>query len=807
MQAILDVIRRGGWVFVGLLLAAAPVAAQRAAPPVKEVEIRHIGPPAVSDALIRANIRVKVGDPYVRSSADDDVGNLWKTGYFYNVRVVEEAVEGGVKLVYLVQGNPTLMQISFTGNERFSDKKLLKKLTSKVGEPLSERKLFADTQEILKLYQKVGLQKTQVKSVPVVDDKLGKGTVTFEIAEAPKVRLADVEFVGAEGFKQSKLRKVIKTRRHWWLSWLTGSGVFKDEQFEEDKERLSAFYRDEGYIDYELKDTALEPVDAKRSNLKLTVSEGKRYRVGEVDFDGNALFGSDEIETQSRSRDKNNKLRQGLTMGPGQVFTPRGLRSDREAVEDFYGGRGYIDARVDPVRVPNTGAGTMDITYQIEEGKKSYIEKIEIKGNTRTKDRVIRRELAVSPGEVFDMVRVKLSTNRLYGLNYFSKVDAQPEPTDVPDRKNLVIGVEERNTGDFRAGAGFSSVDDLVGFVEVSQGNFDLFKWPYFLGTGAGQKIRLRLQVGTERKDIQLTFIEPWFLGRKLSLATDFYHRELRYYSDLYDTELTGARVSLTRTLWNDFWLGSVGYVIENVGIVNMPDPSGGFDPVPPEIRVEEGHTLVSKVISSVAYDTRNSVLLPNRGQRSAIEAEFAGGPFGGDTDFYKLQFKTARYIKGLAPGHVLELTGQIGVVDNHGSDDMVHLYDRFFLGGLWNLRGYKYRDVGPYDQTGEEPLGGRTYWYASAEYSIPIIERLRLAAFYDIGNVYPDAYSFDTYPDSRGPWSYGLYSDNWGIGIRLNIPMLGPLRLDYAMPIKHDRYTGGSGRFQFGVGYTRESY
>jgi outer membrane protein insertion porin family len=208
-------------------------------------------------------------------------------------------------------------------------------------------------------------------------------------------------------------------------------------------------------------------------------------------------------------------------MGPGQVFTPDGLRRDREGIQDFYGARGYIDARIIPGLRPNTVQGTMDIVYRITEGKPSHIELIEIKGNTKTKDRVIRRELAVSPGELFDMVKVKLSTNRLYGLQFFSRVDAQAEDTDVPHRKNLVLTVEEKNTGNVRFGAGFSSIDELVGFAELTQGNADIFKSPLFFGTGAGQKLRLVAQVGTARRDIQLNFIEPWFTGRKLALGVD----------------------------------------------------------------------------------------------------------------------------------------------------------------------------------------------------------------------------------------------------------------------------------------------
>lgn len=797
----------GSWGRVLLCLAAA--GCLWAQPPervVRQIEIRHIGPAAVSDSLVRANIRVKEGDVFARTGVEDDVGNLWKTGYFINVRLAEEPLPDGIKLVFVVQGNPTITQILFTGNRKYSTSKLRKKISSRVGEPLNERKLFSDSQVIRSLYQKAGHQKTEVKYVPVIDNKLGKGTVTFEITEAPKVKIQDVRFPGAESFKQGKLRRLIKTRRHWMFSWITGSGTFKDEQFQDDRERLADFYRNEGFIDFDIKEVQLEPVNPKRVIVQIFISEGTRYRVGSVDFDGNKLFDSDEIKAKSMHKVRA-RYRPGLGLGEGEVFSPRALIADRDGVEDFYGARGYIDAQVAPVRVPNTERGTIDLTYKIDEGHKSYIEQIEIRGNTKTKDRVIRRELAVNPGEVFDMVRVKLSTNRLYGLRFFSRVDATPEPTSVAagDRKNLVITVEEQRTGNVQLGAGISSLDSLVGYVEFTQGNFDLFKQPVFLGTGAGQKMRLRVQLGTRRKDFVFTFIEPWFLNRKLTLSTDFYHRELQYYSDLYDIALSGVRVGLTRTLWNDYWRGGVSYTIENVGHVDMDRASNGYDPVPAEIRAEEGHTLVSKVGASIDFDTRNNTLLPSRGQRTVLEAEVAGGPMGGETDFYKLELRNSRYIRGLAPGHILELTSRIGVVDNYGLDETVHLYDRFYLGGLTSLRGYHYRDIGPFDPTGEEPIGGRTYWFASAEYSIPIIERLRLAAFYDIGNVYPFAYSFKTYPDNRGPFAYGAYSDNWGVGIRLNIPLLGPLRLDYAIPIQHDDYVNGNGRFQFGVGFYRD--
>ncbi|MEO5802079.1 MAG: outer membrane protein assembly factor BamA [Verrucomicrobiota bacterium] len=773
-------------------------------PTISKIEIKHIGPPSVSDALVRANIRVKEGDVFQRPSVDDDVLNLMATGYFNNIRVAEETSAEGMKLIYIVQGKLLLTDIKFSGNKKFSNRKLKKKLASKIGEPLDERKLFADAQGIRTNYQKVGYQKTTVKPIITPDESAGRATVTFEVTESPKVKITDIKFVGANSFPEKKLRKVMKTKRRWMFSWLTGSAVLKDEQFEDDKERLIEFYQNAGYIDFEIKDVQFDYVTARKLIIRFIVSEGTRYKVGNVTVKGNTLFATDDILKGVNVAGRQKRVE----MTGDKIFTPKGLTKDVEAIRDFYGSRGYIDTHIAAIKNANTTTGTMDLTYEIEEKDKSFIEKIEIKGNDKTKDRVIRRELAVSPGEVYDMVRVKLSKERLEGLQYFEKVDTQAEETDVPNRKNLVIGVEEKNTGNFTVGAGLSSVDSVVGFVEVSQENFDLFKPPTF--TGAGQKFRLRMQIGTERQDYQLSFIEPWFLGKKLQFGVDLYHRDYGFLSDLYEETHTGGTLSLTRALGSDFLIGRIAYTLESIN-VDLDSSRHTNDIVTAtttnranisqDLFEEGGRRLVSKFGTSLAYDTRNNALLPTHGQRTQLSGEVAGGILGGDVDFYKLELKSVWYFPGFFPGHILEVAGQSGVVDSYGNGDRgrdrVPIFDRWFIGGLYSLRGYRYRDVGPHDQF-DEPLGGNTYWFGSAEYSLPIVERLRFAMFYDIGNVYAQAFSFSS---NRG----GFYNDNWGIGLRINIPYLGPLRLDYGFPITHDKDLGNNGRFNFGVGYHRE--
>jgi outer membrane protein insertion porin family len=804
---------RRRWLPGILLFCWVPFAAAQVTPEgpkVEQIEILHRGPPAVSDDLIRANIRVKVGDSYSVSATDDDVRTLMRTGYFANVQVARDRTDGGIKLIYVVQGKLVLTDVRFEGNKKYSTPKLARKVTSKIGEPVDPYKLFRDAQEIKKLYEKAGYQQTTVEPTVTPNETAGRATVTFKVTETPKVRVVDVQFVGAKAFSQRKLRQTIKTRRHWMFSWLTSGGKLKEDQFQEDKEKLKEFYWNEGYIDFEIKEVKFEYRNPRRMIIQFLVFEGKQYKVGSVEFKGNTKFTAEQIRRGTVVLGKVIKPR----MVEGETFTPKGLQRDIEAIEDFYGAHGYIgrgqreSIPIAALKNPNVERGTMDLVFRIEEGEPSRIEKIEIKGNTKTKDKVIRRELAVAPGELFDMVRVKLSKQRLEGLQYFTKVETAVDPNeDVPYSKNLVVSVEEGTSGNFYVGAGFSSIDQLFGYVGMTQGNFDLFNPPFF--TGGGQKLRLQATVGTRQENYEITFVEPWLFDRKLALEVSLFHRDIRYYSDLYDQRETGARFELTRAVFVDAFRVGLNYTIENIGIdfgsglkntntVILDD--GRFRDrtiIPPQISpsllAEEGDRLVSKVGMSLTYDTRGGGLLPSRGQRTQFNAYVAGGPLGGDTDFYKLDLESSWYFRGFFSGHVLELIGKAGVVEPFGDSNRVPLFDRFFLGGAYTLRGYKYRRVGPRDEFGE-PIGGNTYWFGSAEYSIPIIERLRFAVFYDIGMVYPDAYDFN----------FKHYNDNWGVVIRINIPQMGPLRLDYGLPITHDPGASGSGRFQFSVGYFR---
>lgn len=755
---------------------------------VREIEVRFVGPETVNRAVVMANIQTAVGKPLSHDVVEQDVRNLINTGYFFDVRVLEEPVTDGVKVVFQVQGKATLKEVLFEGQKRFKEDRLRRESSQKTGDILDERKAHADARKMEELYQKAGYPDVQVTYEVSMDKDTGKAVLRFKVNEGPRVYIRQIKFSGNKAFPEKRLLKLLKTRRHWWGSWLASTGVLKEEDFKEDLDKLLDFYHSNGYIDMEIRNTRVERTKSKWMVIHIDVFEGTQYKVGGVRIEGNTLFPASEIEKR-------------LKMTNGKTFTPGGMAADQKAIEDYYGTRGYLDTVARPTRVPNVETGRIDITYTIREGELTYIEKIEIRGNTKTKDKVIRRELAVNPGELYDTVRVDRSVERIKNLGYFSKVDATPEPTDVPNRKDLVLSVEEQRTGSVTFGAGFSSIDSLIGFVEVSQGNFDLFNWPGF--TGGGQKLRLRMQLGFKRQDYELSFTEPWFLDKKLALGFDLFHHESSFLSSDFTEQRSGGDLRLEKAL-SEFMRGSIQYSIQSISL-HVDNTASK------ELQSQDGSRLRSAIQGSLTYDTRDSVFLTTRGNKSEFTAELAG--LGGDVELYKLNARSSVYFP-FFDNHVLQLLGAAGVVEAFGATkgdgqkvietvvdgdstnsfkrtvDDVPIFDRYFLGGANTLRGFSYRKVGPKDVDGE-PIGGNVFYNATAEYTFPIIERVRGAVFFDIGEVEQNAYTFSV---------ADLKSDA-GVGVRLNLP-IGPLRLDYGYPLMTDRETGRTGKIQFSVGY-----
>jgi outer membrane protein insertion porin family len=805
--------------FLAALFAFAPfLSAQQPGPTVVAIEFRWVGPETVSRQVIESNIQTQKGQPISEAKVEQDVRNLMATGYFLQVHVIEVDAEGGIKLIYELRGNSTIRQIAITGNKRISEDKLRGKLTIREGDTLDERKVHGDAQKLVEYYQRSGYQQAKVEHEISFDRETGKSVVTFVVEEGDKTLLQEVRFTGwtraADGklvsgpiqrFTENQLRKQMKTKKNWLFSWASGGGRLKEEQFEDDLERLREFYREHGYIDMDYvrneangnRGFRIERGSSpNRIIVTLDIFEGNQYKVGDIVIEGNKLFPTVELE-------KTLRMKSGDLFTPGGPtrVPPGGLYRDQNALLDYYTSRGYLNTDLRVIKSPNPTTGRMDLKYRLREGELHYVEKIVIRGNTKTRDNVIRRELAIYPGDVWNSQKIEASRDRLYGLGYFERVNMMPEQTDIPHHPDLAIEVLEQRTGRLSFGAGFSSIDNVLGFVEVQQGNFDLFGWPNF--TGGGQKLRLRAQVGARRQDYTLNFTEPWFLNQRLSLGVDLFHSKADFYSTQYTESRTGGALRLEKAL-DQWWRASWRYAIENVEL----DVENTASAV---LRAEDGRRTKSSMSFGLTRDARRfsrelqGALLTTGGNVVSGSAEVAGGPLGGNVHIYKIQFATTFYFPMLWEKHVLSLDGKIGVVDKWDKGTRVPLFDRVFLGGQDNIRGFEFNDVSLHDRNGES-IGGQTFWYASTEYGFPLVERIRGVLFFDIGNVYHQPFSFspgqDAIPGGGGFVQRKFVNAGAGFGFRFNLP-IGLLKLDIGFPVIKDAANDHGVQFHFNIGYT----
>jgi outer membrane protein insertion porin family len=758
-------------------------------PIVREIHVDYIGPKTVSTAVILSNMRTTVGQPYSQNAVDDDTRNLYATGFFINLQIKYEPLGDGVRVNVVVEPKPLVKEIVITGTSKIKESRVRKEIKSKIGNTLSEQQVSADADKIKDLYLNKGYSQAQVSYKIDTNEDFGRSVVTFIVNEGDRAYVTEVDFVGNQNLTTKELRKILKTRKKNLFSFINKSGLFKEDDFRQDLENLRDYYYSKGYIDMTVKDVKFTNPKQGEMVVTITIFEGIQYTVGKIDFTGNTIYTKDELRTYHNF--KNIRMDEGMVYSP-RAYTPEKkepnedlptLENDIKRLRDLYGIRGYIEMEVTPVRTPNVNSGKIDILYQIVENSQSYVEQIIIQGNNRTKDKVIRRELANHPGEIYDSVRAEQSKKRLENLGYFEKVDISPQDTTVSNRKNMVVTVEEKRTGSVTFGAGFSSVDSLLGFVEISQGNFDIFNFPYF--TGAGEKFRIRLQYGLERQDAEVEFKEPWFLEQQLSLGYNLFYHNASYLSTYYNERNYGASVSLARA-FGPFWSGSVAYTLQEFDIYDLSSSAS------PQLIMEQGNRSDSSISLGMTYDNRDSVLLTRRGVRADFTAELAGGPLWGQTNIYKLQASVKRYYP--LPYDLIFLTAaSTGVADYYGNSQEVPLFDRFFLGGANTVRGFGNYDIGPID-INNQPLGGDTMAYSNLELTFPIIDRIRGAVWNDVG--FLDARPFH-------------YTDAWhelnmaaGVGLRLNLP-IGPLRLDYGLPYKDQGWNhSNTGKFSFDVGY-----
>ncbi len=737
------------------------------------LDVKFIGTANVAEPVVRANMQVREGIDLDDTLIDQDIRSLYRTGLFEFIEVKRDVrPDKTVNLVFELTPKFRVLRVSYDGNVKVKSRRLDKEVKTKPNTPLDERQVKEDVTKIREYYQKSGYNQIKVSYAIDRNRDTGFGDVTFKIDEGVKVKISRINFVGNDNAKARKLRKAIETKKWTIFSWITGGGRFKDDQFQDDLDKLRDYYRELGYLDVEVPadQVKFDYPSAKKLVLTIRIIEGRQYKVGDITISGNTIIATDT-------------LRGLLRQTTGTIFAPSKIDADVTALQDAFGKDGYIETRVQLVRKPNLETGAIDVEYRIRESEQFYVESIRVEGNTKTKSIVIIRELSLGPGEVFNSVRMKNSKQILDNTRFFEEVNMTPETTNIPGRKNLKIAVREGRTGNLTFGAGFSSLERAVIFAEVTQSNFDLFNRRSGF-QGDGQKFRLRLQLGSRSSEAILSFEEPWLFEQQLALGFSIFRTSSEYNSSLYDEVRTGAEVYLRKRLF-ELVEGRLSYGYE---IVDINDVETGYTVIYPE-----DSTTLSKVGFQLLRDTRDKLINTSRGNRVELVSEVTSSSLGGEEDYYRLEAKGSQFFPTFeTQNQVLAIIGRVGVLDAFGDTAQVPFYDRFYLGGPYTLRGFDYREVGPKVSVAGDrvPVGGNTYGFLSLEYTMDIIEPLRFAVFYDAGFVNKGAYDFKT----------SNYNDNFGFGLRILIAGA-PLSLDYGIPITTDADNDDGGQFNFSFG------
>lgn len=749
-------------------------------PTIRKVLINFTGLSNVNEEVVRANMSIREGKDFDQVSLDRDIRSLYRTRLFEFIEVrLKPLDEERVDVIFDIRPKFRIASISFEGNERYKDRYLEGKIEVLVNQVLNERAVKADTELLKEFYLKRGYFKVRVDYQIDRNPGTGYGNITYKITEGRKFKIGKIAFDGNDTVRNRRLKGRMKTKRWSFLSVLTGSGRYDADQFEDDLEVVRELYRKEGFLDVEIDPANVQIAypTKRKMEIRISVDEGKRYRVGSISFEGNELYGEQILKLLLRVR-------------PGEIYKPEEIDEDIEAIENFYGQLGYMETRSVIKRVPNVATGDIDLIYKIYESEKFLVESVEIEGNTKTKSTVIIRELALGPGSTFDTVRMDASRMRLENTRFFENPNVADQDTNIPGRKHLRVSVSEGRTGNFSFGAGFSSLESGTFFVELTQSNFDIFNWRGAF-QGDGQKFRIRAQFGSFSRNILLSFEEPWLFEKRLTFGFSVFDSSTNF-DDVFNSD------SLQRGF--DVYLRK--RLIELIeGRITYGTSDQDFDQLTGRDEAEllsRSIGLTSRLNLNLRRDTRDRLLNPFRGARYELDITYAGGFLGGDFDFVKVETRNLYYFPiSTRNTQTIEFLLRAGTVSTHSDGSVIPFEQLFFLGGPNTLRGFEFRDIGPRfvnpftGQKTEFPTGGKSYGMVGAEYSIGFTDGFRGAVFYDGGFVNEDIGDFSVNK---------FWADNYGFGLRLSVAGT-PLRLDYGIPLTSDETNDKGSQFNFSFG------
>ncbi len=746
---------------------------------VSGVEFRYTGDKVLPDRRLMDVVQTRAGSEYSSVRVNADLERLIERSLIDpNASVSVQPSGNTVKVIFNVRASSVLAGVGFTGNVEFDDDDLRETSKLQPGTVLSDATLAAARANIIKAYQEAGYPDTQVSWHA---EKTASGSykdVVFDIKEGREVSMSTIEFQGNKAFDGEQLRQLMKTKERGLFTWITKSGRVDREQVEDDLEAVIKHYKNYGYLRARLSkvEYTASPNETgrQRLHLKVTVEEGPRYKVRNVTFGPLTAYTAKELEP-------------GLSMWDGDIYSLQKVSDDVTMIRRYYGAKGYADADVRPdineVGVAADGTRLIDIRYDVTEGERFKVGRINVRGNTKTRQHVILRELPLKPGENLNSVDLETARKRLENLNYFDQVEVSQGLSTTNGYRDINVNVHEKMTGSLTLGVAFSTVENVYLYTTITQSNFDIrgfINGGTFVG--GGQRLTVSGKLGTEYSSASVYLLEPWFLDRKLALGNELFYSKSTYLSDYYQQTNFGYAVSLRKSI-SDLSSVKFEYRIEEYGI----DAEGGS---PVFFKEQDGDYTRSHFRLSCDYDSRDSMVTPRKGGHVEGHVGYSGP--GSTVETYTVGLTGSYYYNSFWDS-IFSINMGLETVDTVKSDEEVPIFERCYLGGPANLRGFRYRDVGMIDEAlaGDETMGGNTSAYVQFEVTLPVVESVRFAMFVDAGFVHKD--SFDFAPTE--------WAADYGIGLRINLPM-GPLAVDYAIPFKTANCADDDGQFQFYVDY-----
>jgi len=702
----------------------------------RDFMIASIGPKGnarIDSGAISRKIKTKSGDFYNPATLREDLKAIFKMGYFENVRIeVEESAEGKI-VTFEVTEKPIIRKIEYSGLDAFTEEELAEAANIGPNTILNSNKVNNGVAAIKALYKSKGYYNTKVTAQLSYPDE-EHTELRYVVEEGDKIYIKEIKFIGNTSFTGGDLEDVIESSEKNWLSWLTDGGLMKQQMLAQDVARLGSFYNNQGFLEVKIGEPKVDQVD-EWLYITFAIEEGPRYRVGTVSFSG------DLIEDQQT-------MRSFLSIQNEEFINRQVLREDILRITDFYSENGFAFADVRPRTKKSATGARVDVDIKINKGELVYIQRIAIKGNTRTRDNVIRRELNIAEGGVFDSKALRISTQRLQRLDFFEEVNIVPEPALDPAKMNVTVNVKEKSTGQFSIGAGYSSVDSLMLMGEVSENNF----------LGRGDRLSLAANISGKSNRFNLGYTNPHLRDSDLSVGVDLFNW-FRGFDD-YDKDSKGGALRFGYPLFEKVrGYGSYSYTDTELSNVSPNTSQIILDSI--------DINITSAVKFGLVRDTRDRRVGARRGSENSITVKYAGGTLGGDAEFTKLEAFSSWYfpLPWTTVFHFKAAAGQVW----ENEPGKLPVYERFFLGGINTIRGFEYARASPIDPETGDRIGGDKMWYTNIEYIFPLLDEagLRGVFFFDAGKV----------TASEEDWNLDRYNKSAGVEVRWLSPM-GPLRL-----------------------------